>query len=198
MPVILTAMLKGRFGFYTTLVKNNLAPSVNINDKMRFLQFSINSIGDSEIPIYTDKPCEFTNVSVSYSGSNITVNTGGVQNCTIALTSIDPADNYFAVFDSVSTATFNDVLCPYNLVITKHNYIPYRYCQPDVYIQNVTFDSNVHVKGRNIYVGRSVIPSSVEGNVLVNPGNSIIFEAEQNVYIKDGFILGTGSKFEIK
>lgn len=49
-----------------------------------------------------------------------------------------------------------------------------------------------------IYVGRSVIPSSLEGNVFVNPGNSVIFDAEQNVYIKDGFILGTGSKFEIK
>ena len=191
-------LLRGRFAFLTNMSKHSNLGNTSYYGGDRWLQFSLIAFGDPELPIYTDTPSLFSSVSISHNGSNVTVNTGGVQNCTIALTSIDPADNYFAVFDSVSTATFNDVLCPYNLVITKHNYIPYRYCQPDVYIQNVTFDSNVHVKGRNIYVGRSVIPSSVEGNVLVNPGNSIIFEAEQNVYIKDGFILGTGSKFEIK
>ena len=51
---------------------------------------------------------------------------------------------------------------------------------------------------RVLYLSVLVIPSSLEGNVFVNPGNSVIFDAEQNVYIKDGFILGAGSTFEIK
>lgn len=164
----------------------------------RWLYFSLNPIGDPEMPLLTYTPDSLTNVTITYSGTDITVNTNGIQDCKIALTSKDSGESYFAVHDSVSTATFYNVLCPFNVVITKRNYVPYCFSEEDVYIQNYSFNSNAHIKGRNIYIGNDVLPNSVSGDVYVTSGNNVILEAEQNVIIKNGFIVENSAYFEIK
>lgn len=163
----------------------------------RWLQFSLNAIGDPELPMYTCSPDSFTNVTVSYSGTDITVSTGGISGCCIALTSTDAGDSYFEVVDNSSSATFENVLCPFNLVITKRNYVPFRFHQPDVYIQNHTFQSDAAIGARNIIAGKNVIPSATNGNVIISNGNAVSFDIDGYSYIKGGFEVKGGAQLQI-
>lgn len=116
------------FGSVTTNVKRIIAdhPHANLyTAKRRWHLFAYNAMGDAEMPIYTDNPSDFTNVSVSKNGTSVTVNTGGVPGCRIALTSTDGGDTYFGVVDDVSSYTFTNVNCPFYVAVTKHNYVPY-------------------------------------------------------------------------
>ena len=97
----------------------------NETDGYRYLQFAINPLGDPEMPIYTAVPQDFSNVQISSNGNNVTVSTGGIAGCTIALTSTDDGVSYFEVAENVSSYVFPDVTCPYYVTITKHNYRPY-------------------------------------------------------------------------
>lgn len=116
------------FGAVAARVKTEMADDVFINHtnySSRWHEYYFNPMGDPEMPIYTDNPSDFTNVSVSKSGTNVTVNTGGVSDCRIALTSIDGGNTYFDVADGVSSHTFTNVNCPFYVAVTKHNYVPY-------------------------------------------------------------------------
>ncbi len=163
----------------------------------RYIRFSHNLIGCPEMEMWTDIPSKFVNVSVSQSGTSITVNTGGVSGCTIAVTSMDYGATYFNVANIVSSdTTFTGVTVPCYVTITKHNYIPYIYPE-DVYIQNVTIANDSYISGRNIYVGRTVTTEKPQGNVVVNNNASVIFKATQNVIFDAGFECKLGASYEV-
>lgn len=84
-----------------------------------------NAIGDAELPIYTTIPNEFENVSFERNGSNLVVNTGGVEGCTITISDIADGGNYYVTDTNTVSATFTDVPGNCTIVITKENYIPY-------------------------------------------------------------------------
>lgn len=91
----------------------------------RFLLYCINVMGDPELPIYTATPSSFSSATVTKSGDTVTVNSGGVSGCRIAVTSEDMGESYFDVRENVSSATFTNVTMPYSVCITKFNYKPY-------------------------------------------------------------------------
>jgi len=153
--------------------------------------------GDPSMEIYTASPSKFTNSTVSQSGTTVTVNTGGISGCTIALTSMDYGTSYFDVAPNVSSHTFTGVTIPYYVTITKHNYIPYTYPEDDVYIQNVTITNDSYISGRNIYVGRAVTTATTQGDVIINNNANVIFDATQNVVLDAGFECTLGSTFEV-
>lgn len=68
----------------------------------------------------------------------------------------------------------------------------------DLYIQNESIISDSYFAGKNIYVGRSVTTSKPIGDVLINEGVNVIFDAEQNVIFESGFELELGGSFEVK
>ena len=146
--------------------------------------------------IYTASPSKFTNAGVSQFGTTVTVNTGGVSGCRIALTSMDYGTTYFNVANNVSSHTFTGVTTSYYVTITKHNYIPYIYPE-DVYIQNETISNDRYISGRNIYVGRAVTPTKPQGDVIINNNANVIFDATQGVIFDSGFECTLGSTFEV-
>lgn len=91
----------------------------------RWLILSNNAIGDAELPIYTTIPNEFENVSFERNGSNLVVNTGGVEGCTITISDVADGGNYYVTDTNTVSATFTDVPSSCTIVITKENYIPY-------------------------------------------------------------------------
>lgn len=95
------------------------------NKTYRWLMFSNNAIGDAELPIYTTIPNEFENVSFERNGSNLVVNTGGVEGCTITISDIANGGSYYVTDTNTVSATFTDVPGSCTIVITKENYIPY-------------------------------------------------------------------------
>ena len=109
-------------------VKEDLADHAEANDYdgYRYLQFGINPLGDPEMPIYTTTPLTFQNVTVTNSGNNVTVSTGGVSGCTITIVNADNAPStYYGCAKDVSSYTFTDVVSPFCVTVSKPGYKPY-------------------------------------------------------------------------
>ncbi len=185
-----------RFGAVTALAKSKYAKHIYSYSVDRWLQFSLNAIGDPELPIYTEDPSTFLDASVSQSGNDVTVKTGGITGCTIALTSVDYGRSYFDVKENDSIVVFTDVNTPFYVTITKHNYIPYQY-PTDIYIQNHTFSSDAYIGARNIYVGNDVKPSSVQGDVKIESGVTVVFDPIESIIFDTGFEVKPEGEFEI-
>lgn len=182
-------------GKVASLVKNKMYNNTSVS---RWLHFSMNLLGDPEMPIYTKTPSTFDNISISNSSTNVLVSTGGIDSCTIALTSKDSGQSYFEVVHNVGCATFSNVTLPYNVVISKHNFVPYQYSCDNVYIQNLVIESDTIIQADNIYVGRNVNPNETQGDVIVNSNTNVIFDANNNSFIKNGFVIESGSTLSVQ
>lgn len=53
-------------------------------------------------------------------------------------------------------------------------------------------------KLNNIYVGRNVNPNETQGDVIVNSNTNVIFDANNNTFIKNGFVIESGSTLSVK
>ena len=179
-----------KFSAVTTTAKQRLANSSNYYGSYRWLQYTLNAIGDPEMPIYTDNPLSFTNTSITRDGTDLTINTGGISGCTIALTSMDKGESYFEVARNGSSYTFTGVTLPCNIVISKHNYIPFTGCSQETVNftnQTVTSDTTV-VSCGDINVR----------NVTVTNGAKLTLDAAGEVNIISNFEVELGSELEIK
>lgn len=184
------------FAEVTSLAKINRIPFSlpNSRDQVynRWIQFSQNAIGDPEMPIYTYNPSQFSNASVIQNGTSVTVSTGGVLGCRIALKSLDPNVPFLSYEDNVSTHTFSNITMPFSITVTKHNYVPYVYLT-DVYIQDTIIENDLYIQGRNIYVGNPSL-----GNVQIRNSANVVFDAIENCFLENGFECELGSTIEIK
>ena len=146
-------------------------------DGWRYLQFSINPLGDPEMPIYTATPQNFSNVQISVgSNGNVTVSTGGVDSCTIALTSLDNGQSYFDVAENVSSYTFPDVYARCYVTITKHNYCPYQHTvsYPGISGPEYFYDSagySIDIPDNCTVSWSFANPNSINNDLLMTPSS---------------------------
>lgn len=179
-----------KFAAVTSTTKQRLVNSSNYYGSYRWLQYTLNAIGDPEMPIYTDNPLSFINPTISQSGTDIIVNTGGISECTIALTSTDYGESYFEVVHNASSHTFSNVTVPCHITISKHNYIPYLACATSAFDfsnQTVTNDMTITNCG-DINVQ----------NVTVTNGAKLTLDAAGTTTINSNFEVQLGSELEIK
>ena len=163
-----------------------------------YLNFSHNLTGCPELEIWTSVPSTFNNVQIVENGGSVTVNTGGVDSCKICIMSIhDTGATFYEVREYASTATFTNVLTPYVVTITKHNYIPYLQALPDEYIQNETFTTTETRIGNNIYAGNSVTTQKPQGDVIIRNGATLKLKAQKNVFLENGFEVENGGVIEV-
>ncbi|MDD2611693.1 MAG: C25 family cysteine peptidase [Bacteroidales bacterium] len=187
---------QGIFGFaaLTTNAKINRIPfslpSSNNRIYNRWIQFSQNAIGDPEMPVYTYDPLQFANAEVTQNGSSVTVSTGGIDSCRIALTSLDPNNPSISVMDCSASYTFTNITTPYSVTITKHNFVPFVYLT-DVSIQDTIIEKDLYVQGHNIYVGSS------NGSVLIRNGAHVVFDASENCYLEENVECELGASIDI-
>ena len=203
-----------KFGYVTAMAKSYfISSSLSHSTTYRWLQFAQNSIGDPELSIYTENPLTFSNATVSQTGATVTVNTGGISGCTIAVTSSsDYGASYFQVAKNVSSYTFTNVNTHCYITITKHNYVPYlgigNACTTTNFI-NQTVNANKTVTGCNINVQNITVTNgatlTIEAaddinvqSVTVNNNSKLILDAGGEVNIISGFDIQSGSEFEIK
>lgn len=165
----------------------------------RWLQFSLNPIGDPEIPIYTENPLRFMNVTLTKTNSDIFVNTNGVDSCTITITSADDyGETYFNTIHDVSSAIFEDIPSSYYIAITKRNFTPYIYSSP-LYIQNEILNEECIITNtNNIAVGESVTPIKPTGKVIIPSTGKLEILNADNVSIESGFEVELGGALEIR
>jgi hypothetical protein len=151
--------------------------------------------GDPSLELWTDTLNQFTNVSVSDDGTNVIVNTGGVSNCDIIVcSSLDDGDSYFEKAESVSYSTFCNVVRPYYVTVRKHNYIPFL---SDTYIQNKFIENNAYISGNNIYIGSNVTSYEPSGEVIIENGANVLFDASNKILINGLFKTNLGGSFHV-
>jgi hypothetical protein len=93
-----------------------------------YVWLSHNLLGCPEIEIWSAIPSQFSSAYSNRNGTTVTVNTGGVTNCTISVISKnDYGAGYQSVARGVSQNSFYNVPANYIVTITKHNYIPWIY-----------------------------------------------------------------------
>jgi hypothetical protein len=107
-------------------------------------------------------------------------------------------DGYFQVQPGVSSYTFTNVSKPYYLTITKHNYIPYQNVLTNVYIQNKNLSSTAYLKCQTVSAGYNVDANQTVGNVVIQNGANITFDATGDIILAAGFEVEVGATFEAK
>ena len=162
-----------------------------------FVKYSHNLVGCPETELWTATPSKFSNVAITSSGNNITVNprVSGVTICVMSAN--DNGSSYYQVRKNVSSAVFSNVPKPYVVTITKHNYIPYQKNPDNVYVQNETFTGQRTIQGTNIIAGESVTTEKAEGPVIVKNGANVTFDATNETYLESGFSVEKGGQLKV-
>jgi len=178
--------------------KNKFVPSSRrFKGAERWLLFSINPLGDPEMPIYTQTPYCFNKVQVSYINDSLYVNTND-NHCSICIMSDeDWGDSYYAVYKDTCEIKISVPFGKYSICVTKPNYIPY--CTSlinTVYIQNENLTGNQTYLGGTIQVGSDVTPYQATGPVIIETGKTQM-KALQEVFIKNNFEVQQGAELWI-
>lgn len=190
-------------GDVATLPKKKNISSTSNYTTSRWLQMSMNLLGDPTMTVHTADLATFINVSVEQDGhGNISVSTGGVDSCRITVVADDNMISpLHRISDNVSGDTFVIPPYPYIITITKHNYKPY-ICYSsdinDVYVQNRTYTGTKSITGNNIYVGKNVSTAQQPGNVVVSSGGSLTLDADTKVVLDKGTSCVVGGSLIVK
>lgn len=116
------------FGRITTLAKLAFVNQCNSMNAYRWLQFSINPIGDPEMPIFVDTPKTFSSVSISptYIGTKkyYTINSNE-PGCNICITGELNGQYAQILFKNVQTIRTPYMPADPTICITKQNFKPY-------------------------------------------------------------------------
>ena len=170
----------------------------------RWFQFSVNLLGDPEMPIYIAKPKHITDITIDYTGNVISVNTGDM-NCDITIAhtykSNDMRNGSLAIFykeSDVKNATFSDVTESGVLSISKEGYVPFviPFDSGRLYIQSETISGNHRYSADVVYIGNSVTSSKPTGDVVFEDGKILVVANEVNVQPGTEVELGTEVEFK--
>jgi hypothetical protein len=154
-----------------------------------------NLLGCPETPMWTSAPALF-NGSVSENGTSITVNTSGVVAKICVMSALN--DGYFQVQTGVSSYTFTNVSKPYYVTITKANYIPCQNPLTNVFVQNKNINSTAYLNCQTVSAGYNVDATQILGNVVIQSGANVTFDATGDIILANGFEVQVGATFEAK
>ena len=133
------------FAVLTSMAKAYFSGNGTAGGAYWYLQYALNAMGDPELSIYSQDPLTFDNVRIFSWENKLTVNTGGIENCRICVTSEDLAHGFQEVAVGSSSFTFDNVPELYQVTITKPNYIPYRYLSAITSANGPDFLSGFHI-----------------------------------------------------
>lgn len=115
------------FGEIASSAKGEFSYNGSSNGVYYYLMYAINPMGDPELPLYTGQPQVFDNVRLYKMGNSLTVNTGGVENSKVCITSLNLEDGHKDIAKNVAFHTFHNIPGEFQITITAPNYIPYTY-----------------------------------------------------------------------
>lgn len=159
--------------------------------------------GEPNMDFYTGTAFDLNNVDISEIDNVISVNTNGLDDCTIILQPKETADNlnYQKVEHLTGIYTFPKKDCGYKVIIKRHNCRPIIQEAPgneDIYLQNCQQAVDAEYSGRNIYAGKNVTTAKSEGEYVVKNGANLTLEAEDKVTLSSGFSVEKGGTLEVK
>lgn len=131
------------------------------SDAYRWLQYSVNLLGDAEMPLYVNRPLYFEDVKISYRDGDLEVNTGDVL-CDISIAQEYLADDIrngalelISKKCNCNIASFNGLTGKGVLSITKNGFVPLiiPFDSGKLFIQNQTLSGNHQYLADEIYIG---------------------------------------------
>ena len=181
---------------------------LNYSDKKeRYLRFTINTLGDPEMPVYTNCPQEF---ELTYEphitddgvldNSQIYVNVGQTDFYVYV-----EKDNKLYRYMIGNGFSFEMDCDSTEFVIMKEGFVPKRVkMYSTLYLQNKTYNTNTNYSNYSrIFVGRDVYNDAVgcilneDGDVIVTSGAKLSLKAKNQIQIKNGFKVESGGVFEM-
>jgi hypothetical protein len=184
-----------QLGRVVDYAKNGLSRDLDdISD--RSILFSLNTLGDPEMPLYTTVPQQFENVTCHYENDSLFITMDSTMTAYVQFSGAP--DNLFVAKGNTSMHAFlSDSVV---VTLKKQNYIPKVYILYSTdYIQNHTFNQNYTDNGyyQYIHVGRNVTDKKPVGNVSVGSGKTVTLKANKEIMIKNGFSVESGGTFEM-
>lgn len=113
------------FAKIAALAKNDFVYYGSSGGAFQYLLYAINPIGEPELPLYSGPLSSFDNVRIFIMGDSLTVNTGGISQCRICITSEDLSEGYQELVEHISFYTFKDIPAEFRVTITAPDYKPY-------------------------------------------------------------------------
>ncbi len=181
---------------YAEVVANAKIMHINYSitdDQNRWTMFGLNPVGDPEMPIYTQEPKEFENVSFDFNGDSVVVD-AGIDGCRICVMSSDLGKAYYNVVKDVQKSTFCNLSDgEIDICITRPGYIPWRYIGHVKYIQNETINRGILYSGKDTsLIGSDVTDNIENGPVIIENGGKLEFKNGGNVLIEGEFEVKQG------
>lgn len=163
------------FGEVVAAAKMSMISFCSSYTPERWIQLSLNPIGDPEMPIFTETPRTFDNVTIKQDRTNLIIDTG-VDSCRICVMDTDGKE-YYSVFRDVNKAKFTSLPKHVSVCITKQNYIPKVYNLTIIatrYVQNESFVFNTTIDADKVIIGSNVTTIKPEGKVVFAGGKILI------------------------
>ena len=182
---------------YDSLSNDHNMPYTN---PYRWLMFSMNPIGDPEMPIYTDTPMEFQphNIYQNYDGS-VYVNVSPTADKVCIMSLDDNGESYYSVETWPGSGADLDLPSghDYSICFTRSGYKPYvlNIYQTGI-IQNDTIANDAVVLSNYVQIGKNVTTTRPYGDVLLERGDMYIM-SPQGAYIKNNFTMKKGATLTI-
>lgn len=185
---------------------DSLYSNMPYSDPYRGILFTMNILGDPEMPIYTSSPQSMYYRDLYFENdSSLFVNFAEMGACRVCVMSLeDNGNRYYQVDDCFFGNGSTDGLhlsLPtdknYSICITKPNFKPYVLnLYRTGYVQNDTIANDAVVLSYSANIGRNVTPLKPSGPVSVEKGDMII-RTKGGVTINDSFKVKKGATLTI-
>ena len=192
-----SAVTENKYGIIAAATKTAMASKCMVYGSQRWLQFSLNPIGDPEMTIFTTIPKRFNESFIDYANHAIIIESG-VENCTICIMSYDDdGESYYKKFNNVKTLSLSDLPTISSVCISKPGFLPKQY--------TIRLMQNETITGENVYdydvviLGSSLTTQKTEGPVIIKEGNTSInahnIIIDTNAIVEKGAILNLNYKY---
>ena len=181
-----------KFGDLVRQTKLSLISSTSYYSTYRWLQYSLNPIGDPETEIFIDTPKKFNSMTIK-NGSALEINSGVSGSSIKVMSKNDNGKSFYSAVENTQSISLQNFPLECNISITKSGFIPkvfsFSLIQNEVLSEDRSYSSDI------IKVGRSVTSSQPIGNVVIR-SKTITLNAP-TVVLDKGTIIEKGAKVTI-
>ena len=181
--------------------KTFVANCYNYNST-RWMFFTLNGLGDPEMPIYTNQTTAIPNVTVNYNGTSLTVNSGVVRPYLCLKSKFDDGNSFYYYNYGNGEPweggnTYTGMSGEYTYCLTKDGYLPtVATIGETVHLQNESFWGKCNVIAFHVLIGSNVTNQISVGAVTVENGSTVI-NSHNDVIITGDFEVKLGAELKI-
>jgi hypothetical protein len=184
---------ENHFGEIIATAKMGRIPFSIENNPDRWLQFSLNPVGDPEMPVYTRIPVSFSDIKFKFDDIGFSLDTG-LDNCKICLSYPENGkQKILGIYEKQKKISGIGLPADCTICVTKQNYIPYIISVRQ--LQNCNLTGINEIQADIVRLGSDIISGEASGVVKILDGQTTI-NARQ-VDLMPGTEIKAGAEFII-